>query len=88
MTRQLQAGTPWLAAPSLEVIAMLDQPAWAALTALIAECPVMHDALAAVTARRAGAIDPRAFAFIADDAGLAMVRRFREALPELLGLLP
>ena len=55
MSRQVQAGTPWRAEPSLDVIAMLDQPAWAALAALIAECPVIHDALtASLTHRRAG----------------------------------
>ena len=33
MRRQVKAGTPWRAEPSLDVIAMLDQPAWAALSA-------------------------------------------------------
>ena len=43
----IEAGTPWLAESSLDVIAIFDQPAWAALVALIAECPVMHGALTA-----------------------------------------
>ena len=29
MSRQVKAGTPWRAEPSLDVISMLDQPAWA-----------------------------------------------------------
>ena len=55
MRRHVKAGTPWRAEPSLDVIAMLDQPAWAALSALIAECPVIHDAMTALAhAPRAG----------------------------------
>ena len=42
MTRQCQAGTPWRARDALDVIAILDTPAWAALLGLIDECPVVH----------------------------------------------
>jgi hypothetical protein len=85
MMRQVQAGTPWRAEPSLDVIAILDQPAWAALVALIAECPVIHQALTASLERHKRAIDARAFAFIAGNADLAMVRDFMGSLPNLLG---
>ena len=85
MTRQVQAGTPWLAEPSLDVIASLDQPAWAALVALIAECPVIHGALTASLERRTRTIDAQAFAFITGDADIALVRDFMRALPDLLG---
>ena len=84
MRRQVQAGTPWRAEPSLDVIAMLDQPAWAALTALIAECPVIHDALTASLSRRARAIDPHGFTFIASNADIATVREFMASLPDRL----
>ena len=84
MRRQVEAGTPWRAGPSLEVIAMLDQPAWAALTALIAECPVVHYALTATLSRRAGAIDPHGFTFIASEEDIAMVREFMALLPDRL----
>ena len=85
MTRQVQAGTPWRAEPSLDVIAILDQPAWAALVALVAECPVIHGALTASLERRAKSIDAHAFAFVADNADIARVRDFMGALPDLLG---
>ena len=84
MSRQVQAGTPWRAESSLDVIAMLDQPAWAALSALIAECPVIHDALTASLTRRARAIDAHAFAFIEDNADIAKVRAFMASLPDRL----
>ncbi len=85
MRRQMKAGTPWCAEPSLDVIAMLDQPAWAALSALIAECPVIHDAVPALLTHRAGAIDPHAFTFIATNADIASVRMFMASLPDHLG---
>ena len=84
LRRQLKAGTPWLAEPSLDVIAMLDQPSWAALAALIAECPVTHDALTASLTGRAGSIDPHAFTFIAGHADIVTVREFMAALPDRL----
>ncbi len=54
MTRQCQAGTPWRARDALDVIAILDTPAWAALLGLIDECPVVHAALGASQAREPG----------------------------------
>ena len=84
MSRQVKAGTPWLAEPSLDAISMLDQPAWAALAALIAECPVIHDALTASLTARAESINPHAFTFIACTADLARVREFMALLPDRL----
>ena len=84
MSRQVQAGTPWRAESSLDVIAMLDQPAWAALAALIAECPVIHDALTASLTRRPQAIDAQAFTFIAGNADITRVREFMASLPDRL----
>jgi hypothetical protein len=85
MKRHVLAGTPWRAEPSLDVIAMLDQPAWVALSALIAECPVIHDALQALLTSRARAIDAQAFTFIATNADIARVREFMASLPDHLG---
>ena len=84
MSRQVQAGTPWRAEPSLDVIAMLDQPAWAALSALIAECPVIHDAMTASLTHGARAIDAQAFTFIACNADIASVRDFMASLTDRL----
>ena len=82
--RQVHAGTPWRAETSLDAIAILDQPAWAALVGLIAECPVIHGALTASLGRRTRAIDAHAFTFIASSADIAIVRDFMSALPALL----
>ena len=84
MIRQLKAGTPWRAESSLDVIAMLDQPSWAALAALIAECPVIHDALTASLTHRVRAIDAHAFTFIACNADIARVREFMASLTDRL----
>ena len=85
LTKQWRAGTPWRARRALEAIAMLDMPAWAALAALIDECPVRH---AAVQAResRARSVEMSRFEWISDGSDLAAVRRFMQALPETLGL--
>jgi hypothetical protein len=79
----MKAGTPWRAEAALEVIAILDKPAWAALAGLIAECPVMH---AAIPAHGSGAltIDASAFEFISDTTQIASVRAFLDALPAML----
>ena len=81
----IEAGTPWLAESSLDVIAIFDQPAWAALVALIAECPVMHGALTASLEHHTQVIDAHAFTFIAGNTDIAIVRDFIGSLPDLLG---
>ena len=86
MKKQVQAGTPWRAGPSLDAISMLDQPAWAALAALIAECPVIHGALMASLTRATRVIDAHAFTFIEDHADIARVREFMASLPERLSV--
>ena len=63
MNRKGQAGTPWRAAPSLDVIVMLDEPGGGAV-ALIAERPVIDDASTPRPNHRARAIDAQAFTFI------------------------
>ena len=83
MRKQVKAGTPWRAESALEVIAILDKPAWAALAGLIAECPVMH---AAIAAHGSGAltIDASAYEFISDKTQTATVRAYLDALPATL----
>jgi len=80
----LAAGTPWLARDELEVLAALDAPAWYGLLGLLSECPVIPDAVTAVVERRAGRVDPSAFAFIATNAHIEAVRAFMARVPELL----
>ena len=95
LMKQTQAGTPWQAAPALEAIMMLDQPAWIALVSLIAECPVLHAALLAPSPIIPGAgrkwgtdptlkIDPAAFEWISAGSQIEMIRTFLDALPEIL----
>jgi len=83
MRKHVKAGAPWRAEPALDVIAILDKPAWAALVALIAECPVMH---AAIAAHGSGAltIDASAFEFISDTSQIASIGAFLDALPAML----
>ena len=77
-------GAPWRARDALDVIALLDLPAWVALLALIDECPVLHAAVAA--SRRAGTlrIDPGQFEFFSENSQIAMAREFLHALPDTL----
>lgn len=85
MMTQCRAGTPWRARCGLETIAMLDAPAWAALTALIDECPVRHAAVQAGESR-AHRVEVSSFEWISDGSDLAAIRRSMQALPETLGL--
>jgi hypothetical protein len=80
----LAAGTPWLAGDFLEVLAVLDTPAWSGLLGLLSECPIITDAVTAIVERRTGRVDPIAFTFIATDADIETVRSFMGRVPELL----
>lgn len=84
VARALEAGTPWQAADTLEVLTSIDMPAWAALVGLIAECPVLHAGLAASIDSRARSFDPHAFGFIAENRHLDAVRAFLTSLPRVL----
>jgi hypothetical protein len=84
LTREIQQGTPWRAADALDVLTSIDLPAWAALTGLIAECPVIHGGLMASIDRGVHSVDPDAFDFISDPDQLQLVRAFIKALPVIL----
>ena len=83
LTQHVRDRAPWRARNALDVIVMLDAPSWAALCALIDECPVMHAAVRA-SQRRRRAIDPADFEFIADNSQVAAVREFLASLPSTL----
>jgi len=74
---------PWRARDALDVVLMLDAPSWAALLALIDECPVIHAALDAPPQRRL-AINPADYAFISQNSQIAVVREFMASLPSAL----
>jgi hypothetical protein len=61
-----------------------DTPAWAALLALIDECPVMHAVIGASRNARTRAIDASAFEFISENSQIALIRAFMQSLPEML----
>jgi uncharacterized protein DUF6178 len=82
MTTHWQAGAPWRAREALDVIAILDTPAWAALLGLIAECPVIHAVLTAPRGTRS--VSASAFEFISENRQIASVRQFLESLPDAL----
>jgi hypothetical protein len=84
MSRHWRAGTPWRARPSLEVMIMLDQPAWAALLGLIAEFPVMHAALGSGRHSSTRSVAAADFQFISENSHIAAAHEFMESLPERL----
>ncbi len=84
LTRQCATGTPWLARDALDVIAVLDLPAWASLLGLLDECPVLPAALRATLERRTGGVSATAFEFISTTRQIGEVRAFLERLLDIL----
>ncbi|HET6958130.1 MAG TPA: DUF6178 family protein [Vicinamibacterales bacterium] len=84
LKRERDAGTPWRAAETLEVVAILDTPAWACLCGLLSECPVVPDALAAVLDHRAKALSATAFACFTTRTQIERVHEFGGRLRDLL----
>ena len=84
MTKHWRAGAPWRARDALDVMAILDMPAWAALVGLIDECPVIHAGLGASASPGTRAVSASAFEFISENTQIATVRDFMQSLPELL----
>lgn len=82
LEKQRRMGTPWRAGV-LDVLAPLDLPTWAALVALLDECPVM---LANVhsPAGRPLTVDPSKFEFISRVEHMAAVQQFLACLTDLL----
>ena len=72
MTRQWRAGTPWRARDALDVIAILDTPAWAALLGLDRRMPGRARGpwrVAGIPKLRS--IGPSAFEFISENSQIA-----------------
>jgi Family of unknown function (DUF6178) len=86
MARHWQAGAQWRARDALDVIMILDMPAWAALLGLIDECPVMRGAIGVPRGSRTRAVSASAFEFISENSQIASVREFMRSLPEALRL--
>ena len=84
LQRERGAGTPWCAAESLEVMAILDTPVWACLCGLLSECPVVPDALTAILDRRTSAVSATAFASFTRRAQIDRVHELGARLRNLL----
>jgi uncharacterized protein DUF6178 len=84
LMRQCRAGTPWGARDNLDVLAMLDLPAWAGVLGLIDELPVMHAAISATTGSGIRSVDASAFTFISENSQIASIREFMRTLPDML----
>jgi hypothetical protein len=84
LIKHWRAGSPWQARDGLDVIAMLDAPAWAALHGLIDQFPTLHGAVGALLAGTSRQIDASAFEFISENAQIQQVRDFMQRLPQLL----
>jgi hypothetical protein len=78
------AGTPWQVRDRLDVITILDTPAWATLVGLVEQCAVVpRDAGRETPGRRALRV-PTGIEFISETPQIAWARRFLESLPSLL----
>jgi hypothetical protein len=84
MTRHWRAGAPWRARDALDVMAILDMPAWATLLGLIDECPVIHAGMGVSPGSRTREISATAFEFISGNRQIAAVHEFMRLLPERL----
>ncbi len=82
LAESCRAETPWRARRALEVIAMLDAPAWAALLGLLDECPVLHAAIRGAQNPRTHRVSPTDFEFISENSQIVLVRSFVESLPD------
>ena len=69
---------------ALEVIAILDPPAWAALLGLLDQFPTVYAAVGALLAGTSRQIDASAFEFISENAQIQGVRDFIGLLPGIL----
>lgn len=83
LVQHVQNREPWRARHALDAIMMLDAPSWAALLALIDECPVMHAALSA-SRKPSRTINPTEFEFISENRQIAAVHEFMASLASIL----
>lgn len=83
LAKHMRAGRPWQAREAMEVLSLLDMPAWAALLGLIDECPVLHGGLAASRNRQTHAVSASAFECISERAQIVEVHAFMDLLPAI-----
>ena len=78
------AGAPWRARLALDVLAILDMPAWSSLLGLLSECPVISAALTAIITHDTRPIDVNAFELISTSDHIRDVHTFMAQLPDVL----
>jgi hypothetical protein len=79
MAAQLKAGTPWRERDRLDVLAILDPPAWATLLGLVDECPVVPKPSPKSTGRPPLRVTTE-FEFISENAQIEWAREFVDSL--------
>jgi hypothetical protein len=84
LARNRNAGTPWLARSSFDVIATLDMPTWACVHGLLGECPVLPAAVTAILEGHTGSVSPTAFACFATGEQIRTVHEFTDRLGDVL----
>jgi len=84
MAKHWQVGAPWRARGLLDVMMILDMPAWATLLGLIDECPVIHASIGASRGSPTRAVSASAFEFISENNQIASVREFMQSLLETM----
>ncbi|MBS1791331.1 MAG: hypothetical protein JST85_26705 [Acidobacteria bacterium] len=84
LAKHWRAGEPWHARDALDVLAILDTPAWAALLALIDEYPTLHAVIGASRNSQILSVNTSDFEFISDNSQIASVHEFMRSLPEIL----
>jgi hypothetical protein len=85
LTKAWHAGRPWDARDALDVITILDMPAWATLLGLLDEFPAIHGGIAASQSTRTHAISASAYELISENSQIASVHVFMRSLPDTLG---
>jgi hypothetical protein len=84
LERNRDARTPWLTQDALEVLAILDTPAWASLCGLLSECPVLPATMNAILDRHAGSVSATAFEPFATRQQVRRVHEFVARLRDIL----
>jgi len=79
-----RSGTPWRAGEALEVIAILDTPAWACLCGLLSECPVVPQMLTAIVDGGARSVSATAFTCFTTRGQIRSVHEFAARLRDIL----
>jgi Family of unknown function (DUF6178) len=80
MAAQLEAGTPWQERDRLDVLAILDPPAWATLLGLVDECPVVPKPSSKSSGRPPLRVTTE-FEFISENGQIEWARDFVDSLP-------